>query len=344
MQAGTAGPSLGRGRGPGWYSCARVKASGEQGRSRVVAVSRPRMAWRLPGKHVRPLVCPGCWGCWGSVGLGQGTGQPEFSSAGDPGPGAPPAGLERPQECLGEPDWGDSSQQEMGGLRESGGRGGPASGSGSSSGGAAPSLVPPTPGPPRDHRGWLSCPGGPGLGLLRHPRAPSPAGPWAHVLSTRLLNQELLGGGFFTKDQSQEWPTGSVHECVCARVCTGACVQPREEPCQQLSSPGGLSVPRLLGASSPGVGPRWRPPWLLADGWAHRSSRGRGSAPSGSSRACPAPTETDVWPQGAPSPSVAMRRLLPRPLRWRGSGPRCRKDVCWPGSTAAARGRLSQQW
>ena len=85
-------------------------------------------------------------------GWNRGRGQPEFSSAGDPGPGAPPVGLERPQECLrtGGARLGCLWSAGDGWPREGRGRGAPASGSGGSSDVAAPSLVPPT--------AWASTP------------------------------------------------------------------------------------------------------------------------------------------------------------------------------------------
>ena len=124
---------------------------------------------------------------------------------------------------------------------------------------ATPSLVPPTPGPQ----------GPQGMALLSHgswrasartlltPKTCCPLGP--HPFHASAESHSWVGVGAdtclpcssFTKGQGQEWPTGSVHVCVCAHVCVCVCVcvcvQPREEPCQRLSGPGGPSAPHLLG-------------------------------------------------------------------------------------------------
>ena len=68
----------------------------------------------------------------------------------------------------GEPDWGDPSQQEMGGLRESRGGGSSTCIQGFLRGCCAfpsASQLRASKGP----QGMALCPGGPGLGLLGHP-------------------------------------------------------------------------------------------------------------------------------------------------------------------------------
>lgn len=90
--AGAAGPSLGRGLGPGRHGCARVKASGEQGRS--AAGWRPRPSWggSSQGSTSGGQSTLGAGDAGARRDWSRGRGQPEFSCAGDPGPGAPPAG------------------------------------------------------------------------------------------------------------------------------------------------------------------------------------------------------------------------------------------------------------
>ena len=92
VQAGAAGPSLGRGRGPGGHGCARVKASGERGRSAAGWRLHPSWGGSSQGSTSggRSALDAGDAGArrdWSS-----GRGQPEFRSAEDPGLGAPPAG------------------------------------------------------------------------------------------------------------------------------------------------------------------------------------------------------------------------------------------------------------
>ena len=43
------------------------------------------------------------------------------------------------------------------------------------------------------------------------------------------------------------WLCACMCLCTCVCVCVCVCVQPREEPCQWLSGPGGPSAPHLLG-------------------------------------------------------------------------------------------------
>ena len=231
MRVGAAGPSLGKGRGPGGHGCASVKASGEQGCSRVEAASRT--GCQLPGKHVRWPVSPGCWA---SAGAGTGGGDSLNSVLQEILAQAPHQWAwkgPRSVSGLGEPDWGASGQQETDGLERAGEEGPQHPGPG----GPQMSL----------HLPWCLPPPGlppPGLALLsrrswrgpaRTPLTPETCGPLGPCPFHASAESRAPGGGWGRTHASLAASSHrvsvrsgllalcmcvSVHTCVCVCVCS----------------------------------------------------------------------------------------------------------------------------
>lgn len=95
---------------------------------------------------------------------------------------------------------------------------------------------------------------------LLTPKTCCPLGPRPFHASAELRSWVGVGADMclpcssFTKGQSQEWPTGSVHVRVCARVCVCVCTAQRGALSTAKQPWGSVCTPSPRGLALPGLG------------------------------------------------------------------------------------------